>query len=409
MSVAKGFRLSDDSTAKLDWNYVTKPDGTKSIIEEVNDVKQDLAELQNDAGVTAELKSALLQLAEKVAYIDDGGEDYYQDLYDALYPNAQSITCVYTQTGTVYTTDTLDSLKDDLVVTAHYSDSTTKVLKPSDYTLTGTLTSGTSTITVHYGNLETTFTVTVTARTLSSISAVYTQSGTVYTDDTLDSLKSDLVVTATYSDSTTETVPSTDYELSGTLASGTSTIAVTYESKTTTFSVTVSTILYPFENGTYTFSTYAHTITVEDGNTATFTLAATNKDGHVNISELTNNTSTGNSTDNYKNGGQTYFTIPAGSTLSATAEVLDFGQYNSSTKCMAGFRINASTPSAVLKFIPDDTLLSSLSVGQTFTDSFTAESDTEIACCSLYLGNHGSLPSYLKVKVTAYLDGVRIV
>lgn len=45
MSVAKGFRLSDDSTAKLDWNYVTKPDGTKSIIEEVNDVKQDLLQV----------------------------------------------------------------------------------------------------------------------------------------------------------------------------------------------------------------------------------------------------------------------------------------------------------------------------------------------------------------------------
>lgn len=45
MSVAKGFRLSDDSTASLDWNYVTKPDGSKSIIEEVNDVKADLSQL----------------------------------------------------------------------------------------------------------------------------------------------------------------------------------------------------------------------------------------------------------------------------------------------------------------------------------------------------------------------------
>lgn len=48
MSVAKGFRLSDNSTAKLDWNYVTKPDGTKSIIEEVNDVKADIEELQDE-------------------------------------------------------------------------------------------------------------------------------------------------------------------------------------------------------------------------------------------------------------------------------------------------------------------------------------------------------------------------
>lgn len=212
----------------------------EDIQEELNDVKQDLEELQNDAGVTAELKSALLQLAEKVAYIDDGGEDYYQDLYDALYPQAQSITCVYTQSGTVYTTDTLNSLKDDLVVTAHYYDSTTRVLKPSDYTLTGTLAAGTSTVYVHYGELTTSFTVTVTLRTVSSISAVYTQSGTVYDVDSLDSLKTDLVVTATYNDSSTEIVPSADYTLSGTLTAGTSTVTVTYEGKTTTFTVTVT-------------------------------------------------------------------------------------------------------------------------------------------------------------------------
>lgn len=212
----------------------------EEIEDELADVKQDLEELQNDAGVTAELKSALLQLAEKVAYIDDGGEDYYQDLYDALYPQAQSITCVYTQSGTVYTTDTLNSLKDDLVVTAHYYDSTTRVLKPSDYTLTGTLAAGTSTVYVHYGELTTSFTVTVTLRTVSSISAVYTQSGTVYDVDSLDSLKTDLVVTATYNDSSTEIVPSADYTLSGTLTAGTSTVTVTYEGKTTTFTVTVT-------------------------------------------------------------------------------------------------------------------------------------------------------------------------
>lgn len=130
---------------------------------ELSDVKQDLAELKNDAGVTADLKSALLQLASKVAYIDDNGQNYYDDLYNALYPNAQSITCVYTQSSTVYSTDTLDSLKDDLVVTAHYSDSTTEVLKSSDYTLSGTLTAETSTVIVTYGNLSTSFTVTVTA------------------------------------------------------------------------------------------------------------------------------------------------------------------------------------------------------------------------------------------------------
>ena len=75
-------------------------------------------------------------------------------------------------------------------------------------------------------------------KTLSSISAVYTQSGTVYPTDSLDSLKTDLVVTATYDDSSEETVLA--YTLSGTLTAGTSTITVSYLGKTTTFSVTVT-------------------------------------------------------------------------------------------------------------------------------------------------------------------------
>lgn len=37
------------------------------------------------SGLTEEIKQALLQLAQKVAYIDDGGSDYYNDLYNALY------------------------------------------------------------------------------------------------------------------------------------------------------------------------------------------------------------------------------------------------------------------------------------------------------------------------------------
>ena len=76
---------------------------------------------------------------------------------------------------------------------------------------------------------------------LSSISAVYTQGDTiVYPNTSLDSLKSNLVVTATYNNNRTETV--TDYTLSGTLVAGTSTITVTYNDKTTTFNVTVSEI-----------------------------------------------------------------------------------------------------------------------------------------------------------------------
>ena len=152
-----------------------------------------------------------------------------------------SITAAYTQSGTVYDTDSLDSLKTDLVVTAAYSDGTSTVLAADAYTLSGTLAAGTSTITVNYQGKSTTFQVVVTVQpVLGSITATYTQSGTVYDTDTLDSLKADLVVTARYSDSSTETVPAADYTLSGTLTAGTSTITVSYGGKTTTFDVTVT-------------------------------------------------------------------------------------------------------------------------------------------------------------------------
>lgn len=212
--------------------------------ENLNDIQDAIIDLQNNGTISEDLKQALLQIAQKVAYIDNNGADYYQDLYNALYPPAAliSIDAVFTQGSTVvYDTASLDSLKSMLVVTGTYSDSTTATIPSTDYTLSGTLTPGTSTITVTSDGKTDTFTVNVTAApTLSSISAVYTQSGTVYNTDTLDSLKPDLVVTATYSDSSTTAVPSTDYTLSGELTVGTSTITVSYQGKTDTFDVTVT-------------------------------------------------------------------------------------------------------------------------------------------------------------------------
>lgn len=198
-------------------------------------------------GITESVKQALLQLAWKVAYIDDQGQTYYQDLYNALYGTTPaelvSISAVYTQAGTVYDTDSLDSLKADLTVTATYSDSSTAVIPAVDYTLSGSLTVGTSTIIVSYQGKTATFQVTVTASsaTLVSIAAVFNQgSAVIYESDSLDILKQYLTVTATYSDSSTTAISSTDYTLSGALTEGTSTITVSYQGKTTTFIVTVT-------------------------------------------------------------------------------------------------------------------------------------------------------------------------
>lgn len=110
------------------------------------------------------VREALLQIAEKVTYIDGDGQDYYDDLYDALYPsdNLVSISAVYTQSGTVSPITPLDDLLNDLVVTATWSDESTSTVPNRYITLSGTLTVGTSTITVSFKGKTTTFTVTVT-------------------------------------------------------------------------------------------------------------------------------------------------------------------------------------------------------------------------------------------------------
>lgn len=114
-------------------------------------------------------KSAMLDIAAHVAYIDANGQSYYDALDAALNAKALlSITAVYTQTGTVYDTDSLDSLKSDLVVTANYDDGTTADVT-SACTLSGTLAEGTSTVTVTYQEKTATFNVTVTHYALEYI------------------------------------------------------------------------------------------------------------------------------------------------------------------------------------------------------------------------------------------------
>ena len=99
-------------------------------------------------GLTNEVKQALLQIGQKVAYIDAEGQQYYNDLMAALYP-VDSISAAFTQgSAVIYDTDSLDTLKQYLTVTANYSDGTSATV--TDYTLSGTLTAGTSTITVSY-------------------------------------------------------------------------------------------------------------------------------------------------------------------------------------------------------------------------------------------------------------------
>jgi len=108
-------------------------------------------------------KQALLACFRHVAWIDDQGQSYYDTLERELISSVtvDSITAVFTQgSAIIYDIDSLDTLKQYLAVTANYSDSTTATV--TDYTLSGTLTAGTSTITVSYGGKSDTFSASVT-------------------------------------------------------------------------------------------------------------------------------------------------------------------------------------------------------------------------------------------------------
>lgn len=118
---------------------------------------------QSGSGLTNDIKEALLDCFDNVAWEGTNGDDFIAALHTALYPpvTLTSISAVFTQgSAVIYTTDTLDYLKQYLVVTANYEDSTTETI--TNYVLSGTLTEGTSTITVTYGGKTDTFTVVVT-------------------------------------------------------------------------------------------------------------------------------------------------------------------------------------------------------------------------------------------------------
>lgn len=206
--------------------------------EELNDVKQDLAHITSSA-VPSNVRQAIHDLFEAAGYADTGLTDElaviasWASTVTAITLNQSSISISGSSTSQLVATTTPAG------GAVTWSSSDTSVATVSSNGLVTGVGNGTATITATSGDVSATCTATVSGfKSLVSISAVYTQSGTVYDTDSLDDLKADLVVTGLYDDQSTETI--TDYTLSGTLEAGTSTITVSYGGKTTTFTVTVT-------------------------------------------------------------------------------------------------------------------------------------------------------------------------
>lgn len=117
-----------------------------------------------ESGLSDAVKEALLACFRNVAWTTEEGQQLYNTLYNAFYPDARiaSLSAVFTQGSRVITpTDSLDSLKQNLVVTATYYNGTTATI--TDYVLSGELTAGTSIITAIYGGKTATFNVNVSS------------------------------------------------------------------------------------------------------------------------------------------------------------------------------------------------------------------------------------------------------
>lgn len=132
-------------------------------------------------GFTYAFKMALLNCFSNVAWINQDGRTYYNALVNAIndpYPaNVTSISASFNQgTAVIYSGSDIDDLRQYLTVTAYFSDNTSRTV--TDYLLTGTLTAGTSTITVLYGGETTTFNVTVTASVIYEGNITLSQSNT---------------------------------------------------------------------------------------------------------------------------------------------------------------------------------------------------------------------------------------
>lgn len=202
------------------------------------------------SGLSEEAKQALLACFQNVAWINADGQTYY-DALEAALQTAETYTVTNALTGCT-TSNSASIVYEGRSYTA-------TITADSGYTLDGatvSITMGGSSVTGFYNNgtisipnVTGDLVITVTASSsVASISAVFTQGqNVVYTNDSLDSLRQYLVVTATYADSTSETV--SDYALSGMLQEGTATITASYGGKTDTFTVVcaVAGWLYRFE------------------------------------------------------------------------------------------------------------------------------------------------------------------
>jgi uncharacterized protein YkuJ len=126
-------------------------------------------------------------------------------------------------------------------VTAQYNDGTSAVVTDYSFAPAGALSTDDKKITLTYEVMTAEINISVTAKQVTGIQAVFEQGTTViYTTTPLDSLKAILEVTADFNDGSSSLLAAADYTLSGTFTEGVSTITVKYGDNEDIFTVNVT-------------------------------------------------------------------------------------------------------------------------------------------------------------------------
>ena len=204
-------------------------------------IGNDGALVPGEAPVPVAVRSALLDIFQHVAYVDEQGAQKLAALESAMAVRTLSaISAAISQGSTIiYTDDGLDQLRPLMTVTATYSDGTTAVI--SNYALTGTLAPGECVIGVQYGGMTDTVTVTATQPevTVVALTADFDPDGaTIYTSTPLDDLRQYLTVMALYSNGMS--AEASTYTIEGTLREGANTLTVRFKGQYALFSVTAA-------------------------------------------------------------------------------------------------------------------------------------------------------------------------
>lgn len=243
--------------------------------------------------LSEEAKAALLNCFEFVAWINENGRIYYNALRDALYSDSSlvRIDAVFSQGSAVFYPSTpLNELKAYLTVTGYFNDGTTSRI--TDYALSGTLLTGTSTITVMCGGKTDDFSVSVSQEWDNGYKWLYKPS--------TDGLLSDksYITMNTSGDGATERVVNNALHVSiGTPSSNQTQFNYDFSDRTFANSkimckAKIINTFYPYENSSYSGYEGGFVIRLSADGTSGCYVGIGNSDGYIYVNRISQSSKT---------------------------------------------------------------------------------------------------------------------